>query len=186
MQREGDWHAGGEVLGTSNPGDCPYDPGDCPGIEVVGSEAGRGRRPCARRRPPARPVRARFRGRPRASPGKRRVSVTPQSQSAPFSEAASSECAFPSRRGAREVWGNPPARLRGTMENASTGQMRSSNPPPGCGAGCAGVRRSRLGVWSHGKVHSAQPVGFRMRFSVRVRTQNAVFREGADSECGFP
>ena len=41
-----------EVLGTSNPGDCPYDPGDCPSIEVVGSEAGRGRRPCARRRPP--------------------------------------------------------------------------------------------------------------------------------------
>ena len=84
--------------------------------------------------PPARPVRARFRGRPRASPGKRRVSVTPQSQSAPFSEAASSECTFPSRRGAREVWGNP---------------------PPGCGAGCARVRRSRLGVWPHGKAHSA-------------------------------
>ena len=85
--------------------------------------------------------------------------------------------------------GQPPARLRGTMENASTGQMRSSNPPPGCGAGCAGVRRSRLGVWSHGKVHSAQPVGCRMRFSVRpplrvrfsVRshTQSALFRETA-------
>jgi len=28
----------------------------------------------------------------------------------------------------------PPARLRGTMGNGSTGQMRSSNPPPGCGA----------------------------------------------------
>ena len=56
------------------------------------------------------------------------------------------ECAFPSRRGAREVWGNPPARLRGTMENGSTGQMRSSNPPPGCGAGCASVRKSRFGV----------------------------------------
>ena len=90
-------------------------------------------------------------------------------QNAPFREAASSECAFPSRRGAREVWGNPPARLRGTMENASTGQMRSSNPPPACGAGCAGVRRSRFGVWPHGKAHSAQPVGSRMRFSVRRR-----------------
>ena len=75
------------------------------------------------------------------------------------------------------------------MENASTGQMRSSNPPPGCGAGCAGVRRSRFGVWPHGKVHSAQPVGCRMRFSVRpplrvrfsVRshTQSALFRETA-------
>ena len=76
------------------------------------------------------------------------------SQNAPFREDPCPECAFPSRRGAREVWGNPPARLRGTMENASTGQMRSSNPPPGCGVGCAGVRKSRLGVWSHGKAHS--------------------------------
>ena len=40
--------------------------------------------------------------------------------------------------------GQPPARLRGTMENASTGQTRSSNPPPACGAGCARVRRSRF------------------------------------------
>ena len=96
------------------------------------------------------------------------------------------ECAFPSRRGAQEVWGNPPARLRGTMENASTGQMRSSNPPPGCGVGCARVRRSRLGVWSHGKVHSAQPVGSRMRFSVRPPTQSAFFREGPHAECAFP
>ena len=56
------------------------------------------------------------------------------------------ECVFPSRCGAREVWGNPPARLRGTMENASTGQMRSSNPPPGCGAGCSRVCRPLLGV----------------------------------------
>ena len=87
------------------------------------------------------------------------------------------DCAFPSRRGAREVWGNPPARLRGTMENASTGQMRSSNHPPACGAGCARVRKSRFGVWPHGKAHSAQPVGFRMRFSVRVPAQNALFRK---------
>ena len=93
---------------------------------------------------PARPVRARSRGRPRASPGRRGVSVTLQSQSALFRHVAA-----PGRCGA-----TPPARLRGTMENASTGQMRSSNPPPGCGAGCAGARRSRLGVGPHGKAHS--------------------------------
>ena len=52
LQRESGWHAGGEVLGTSNPGDCPYDPDDCPSIEVVESETGWRRRPCARRRPP--------------------------------------------------------------------------------------------------------------------------------------
>ena len=73
-----------------------------------------------------------------------------------FRDAAVAECAFPSRRGAREVWGNPPARLRGTMENASTGQMRSSNPPPACGAACSRVRKSRFGAWPHGKAHSAR------------------------------
>ena len=83
-----------------------------------------------------------------------RLSVRTRAQNALFRDVPRPECAFPSRRGAREVWGNPPARLRGTMENASTGQMRSSNPPPGCGVGCAGVRKSRLGVWSHGKAHS--------------------------------
>ena len=67
--------------------------------------------------------------------------------------------------------GQPPARLRGTMENGSTGQMRSSNPPPDCGADCARVRGSRFGVWPHGKAHSARPAGFRMRLSV---------------ECAFP
>ena len=40
--------------------------------------------------------------------------------------------------------GQPPVRLRGTMENGPTGQMRSSTPPPACGAGCARVRRSRF------------------------------------------
>ena len=44
-------------------------------------------------------------------------------------------------RGAR-----PPASLRGTMENGPTGQMRSSNPPPGCGGGCARVRKPRPGA----------------------------------------
>ena len=82
--------------------------------------------------------------------------------------------------------GQPPARLRGTMENASTGQMRSRNPPPACGAACARARRSRFGVWPHGKAHSARPVGSRMRFSVTTRPQNASFREGPCTECAFP
>ena len=82
--------------------------------------------------------------------------------------------------------GQPPARLRGTMENGSTGQMRSRNPPPACGAACARVRKSRFGVWPHGKAHSAQPVGSRMRFSVTTRPQNALFREGPCTECAFP
>ena len=67
------------------------------------------------------------------------------------------------------------------MENASTGQMRSSNPPPACGAGCARVRRSRFGVWPHGKAHSAQPVGSKCAFpSQRDR------RMRLSVECVFP
>ena len=75
--------------------------------------------------------------------------------------------------------GQPPARLRGTMGNGPTGQTRSSNPPPACGAACARVRRSRFGAWPHGKVHSGlidsrkgalcPTGGFRMRLSVTSR-----------------
>ncbi len=85
------------------------------------------------------------------------------------------ECAFPSRCGAREVWGNPPARLRGTMENASTGQTRSSNPPPACGAACARVRRSRFGFDLTEK-----------RTLPNRWVQNALFRHDVTAECAFP
>ena len=85
-------------------------------------------------------------------------------QSVLFREGVYAECALPYGMGCRMRFsvtsrrpggvGQPPARLRGTMENGPTGQMRSSNPPPACGAGCARVRRSRFGVWPHGKAHS--------------------------------
>ena len=39
----------------------------------------------------------------------------------------------------------PPARLRGTMESCSTGQTRSSNPPPGCGGVAPGPAGLGLG-----------------------------------------
>ena len=58
----------------------------------------------------------------------------------------------PGRRGAQ-----PPARLRGTMENGSTGQMRSGNPPPSCGGVAPGPAGLGLGpaaqkdaVWAEG------------------------------------
>ena len=40
---------------------------------------------------------------------------------------------------------NPPASLRGTMESGPTGQMRSSNPPPGCGGVAPGPAGLSLG-----------------------------------------
>ena len=66
-----------------------------------------------------------------------------QSRTLRFSDRT--DCAFLSHRGAREVWGNPPASLRGTMENASTGQTRSSNPPPACGGVAPGPASLGLG-----------------------------------------
>ena len=56
------------------------------------------------------------------------------------------ECAFPLHHRPGGVGRNPPASLRGTMESGSTGQMRSSNPPPGCGGVAPGTRRRRSGA----------------------------------------
>ena len=44
----------------------------------------------------------------------------------------------------RRLWGQPPARLRGTVKNGPTGQMRSRNPPLGCGADRTRVRKPGL------------------------------------------
>ena len=82
--------------------------------------------------------------------------------------------------------GQPPARLRGTMKNGSTGQMRSSNHPPACGAACTRVRKSRfeLGLTERRTLPDlrAPECAFpsrrdrRMRFSVTSLIQNALFR----------
>ena len=57
----------------------------------------------------------------------------------------------PGRRGTQ-----PPASLRGTMENGPTGQTRSSNPPARLRGGCAGARRPQPGARPHGKAQSGQ------------------------------
>ena len=124
LQRESGWHAGGEVLGTSNPGDCPYDPDDCPSIEVVESETGWRRRPCVRRNPRTACPRAVSRT-TACVPRRRRVSVTLQSQSALFRHvAAPGRCGATPRQAAGHYgeclnWANvleqPPAKLRGGL-----------------------------------------------------------------------
>ena len=107
-----------EVLGTSNPGDCPYDPGDCPGIEVVGSETGGRRRPCARRRPPHGLSGRGFeddRVRPRGGVAfqwrrsrRVRLSVRQQAQNAPFRHvAAPGRCGATPPSGCGALWRMP-------------------------------------------------------------------------------
>ena len=89
---------------------------------------------------------------------------------------------------AREAWGATPASLRGTMESGPTGQTCSSNPPPGCGGGCAGARRPRpagpasrkSAVWAEGLAegaprvrpghHQAASCGLRRCRELRVRS----------------
>ena len=91
------------------------------------------------------------------------------------------ECAFPSHHRPGGAGPNPPASLRGTMESGPTGQMRSGNPPPGCGGvapetrrpwagappSCGGVapgtRRPQPVAWPHGKAQSGQRASLRAR-----------------------
>ena len=88
----------------------------------------------------------------------------------------------PGRRGAQ-----PPARLRGTMKSDPTGQMRSSNPPPGCGgvppgSASLGLRSGtsrKSAVWAEGLAdgapwvrpghHQAASCGLRRCRKLRVR-----------------
>ena len=122
LQRESGWHAGGEVLGTSNPGDCPYDPDDCPSIEVVESETGWRRRSCVRRNPRT--------ACPRAV--SRTTACVPREASR-FRDAAVAECAFPSRRGAREVWGNPPPGCGALWRMPQLGKCARATPRQAAG-----------------------------------------------------
>ena len=81
----------------------------------------------------------------------------------------------------------PPASLRGTMENGPTGQMRSSNPPPGCGGGLRrgpqapawGSAIRKGAVWAEGLAkgaprarpghHQAASCGLRRSRELRIR-----------------
>ena len=66
------------------------------------------------------------------------------------------ECAFPSRRGAREVWDNPPPGCGALWKEAQLGKCARATPPPACGAGCTGARRPRPGAPPHKKTQSGQ------------------------------
>ena len=77
---------------------------------------------------------------------KRTLAATPLTKRRILYASSRAECAFPVTLRCPGSVGQPPARLRGTLENSPTGQMRSSNPPPGCGAGCSRVCRPLSGA----------------------------------------
>ena len=58
--------------------------------------------------------------------------MTPQSQSAPLGETQA-ECAFPSRRGAREVWGDPPPGCGAPWRMSQLGRCARATPRQAAG-----------------------------------------------------
>ena len=85
-----------------------------------------------------------------------------------------SNCAFRSRRRPGGVGRDPPASLRGTMGSGPTGQMCSSNPPPGCGGVAPGPAGLGLGPWRTERrsrsVHRLTKMASRRRFRAFVYT----------------
>ena len=100
-------------------------------------------------------------------------------------DSAIAECAFPSRRGAWEVWGNPPPGCGALWRMPQLGKCaRATTRQP---AGRVARGSADLGLSLTSRKGALCPTGgFRMRFSVTLRPQNASFREGAGAECAFP
>ena len=105
-----------------------------------------------------------------------RLSVSRRTQNAPFRDVAAPRRCGTTPRQAAGHYGKRP-----NWANAL-----EQPPPPACGAACVRVRRSRFGVWPHGKAHSARPAGFRMRFFVMHRPQTVLFRYDPHADCVFP
>ena len=135
-----------------------------------------------------------------------RLSVRESAQTAPFRETSPADCAFPLRRGAREVWGNPPpgcgALWRmpqlGKCARATTrqpaGRVVSGSADLGSESDlterrilAAASRKDALwGCHSHGKAHPAARRLGKVRLSVRDSVQTALFRETVGTDCAFP
>ena len=98
-------------------------------------------------------VRPRGEVHPGPTPHEKAQSVAPMSRRLRLSVTS-----LPGGRGAK-----PPASLRGTMGSGPTGQMRSGNPPPGCGGvspGSAGLglrsgTSQKSAVWAEGLADGA-------------------------------
>ena len=117
-------------LDTARAVACPEGPRLATGVRQVPGPQGTAPGPRGGTR-----VRPHGEAHPGPAPHGKAQSATPTSRRMRFSVTLP-----PGRRGAQ-----PPASLRGTMENASTGQTRSSNPPPGCGGVAPGPAGLGLG-----------------------------------------
>ena len=66
------------------------------------------------------------------------------------------DCAFPSRRGAREVWDNPPPGCGALWEVAQLGKCVQATPRQAAGGVVPETRRPRPGAPPHKKTQSGQ------------------------------
>ena len=178
-----------EVLGTSNPGDCPYDPDDCPSIEVVESETGWRRRPCVRRRPPHGLSGRGFeddRVRPRGGVAfqwrrsrRVRLSVRQQAQNALFRHvAAPGRCGATPPPGCGALWRMPQL---GKCARATPRQAAGWVARGFAGLGLEFGLTERCTLPNRWAAECAFPSrrDRRMCFSVRRRLQSALFRRAA-------
>ena len=104
-----------------------------------------------------------------------RLSVRPSAQNAPFREAVCAECAFPSRCGAREVWGNPPPGCGALWKEAQLGKCaRATTRQP---AGRVAQGSADLGLSLTSRKSALCPT---------CGLQNAPFGDAATADCAFP
>ena len=111
-------------------------------------------------------------------------------------DSAIAECAFPSRRGAWEVWGNPPPGCGALWRMPQLGKCARTTPRQAAGRVARGF--ANLGLefgltekctlkptdWAECTFPSRRPP--RVRVFVTLRMQSALFREGVCTECAFP
>ncbi len=102
-------------------------------------------------------------------------SVRRRAQNAPFREAVCAECAFPSRCGAREVWGNPPPGCGALWKEAQLGKCaRATTRQP---AGRVARGSADLGLSLTSRKSALCPT---------CGLQNAPFGDAATADCAFP
>ena len=115
-----------------------------------------------------------------------RLSVRVHAQNAPSRDVPRPECAFPSRRGAREVWGNPPPGCGALWRMPQLGKCARATPRQAAGRVARGF--ANLGLefgltekctlkptdWAECTFPSRRPP--RVRVFVTLRMQSALFR----------
>ena len=96
------------------------------------------------------------------------------------------ECAFLSRRGAREVWGNPPRQAAGHYGECLNWANALEQPPARLRGGLRGGSQVSVRSLASRKGALCPTGGLQNALFRETPTQSALFREVAHPECAFP